>query len=170
MSSTPTHKPGFLASCGLAGSTAIMVVNATHPIEVVKTRLQVTPGFTVSAMLKTEGAGSLYKGIAAAWLREASYTSIKLGAYGPIKDMICGDRKDVPFILKFTSGSLSGAIGTLFGNPFDVMKTIQMAGEGKSLPNLMKQMHAEQGMGGFYRGIEANIARAVVLNGTKMAC
>jgi len=34
----------------------------------------------------------------------------------------------------------------------------------------MKQMYNEQGMAGFYRGIEANIMRAVVLNGTKMAC
>ncbi len=25
-------------------------------------------------------------------------------------------------------------------------------------------------MGGFYRGIDANIMRAMVLNGTKMAC
>lgn len=27
-----------------------------------------------------------------------------------------------------------------------------------------------QGIGGFYRGLEANVARAMVLNGTKMAC
>ena len=38
------------------------------------------------------------------------------------------------------------------------------------LPQLMKRMLAEQGISGFYRGISANIARACVLNGTKMAC
>ena len=27
-----------------------------------------------------------------------------------------------------------------------------------------------QGIAGFYRGIEANVMRAMVLNGTKMAC
>jgi hypothetical protein len=106
-------------------------VNFTHPIEVVKTRLQVSPSFSVSALVKSEGFSALYKGIAAAWLREASYTSIKLGAYGPIKDLLVGDRKEVPFALKFASGSASGAIGTLFGNPFDVMKTMQMAGDSK---------------------------------------
>merc|ERR1712070_222098 len=31
-------------------------------------------------------------------------------------------------------------------------------------------MGEKQGVGGFYRGIEANVARAMVLNGTKMAC
>jgi hypothetical protein len=136
----------------------------------VKTRLQVNPGFSMSAMIKSEGAMSLYKGIAAAWLREASYTSIKLGAYGPIKDLLCGDRKDVPFVLKFSAGSASGAIGTMFGNPFDVLKTMQMAGESKGVPALMGQLYKNQGMAGFYRGIEANVMRAIVLNGTKMAC
>ena len=29
---------------------------------------------------------------------------------------------------------------------------------------------SQQGIGGFYRGIDSNIARAMVLNGTKMAC
>jgi len=31
-------------------------------------------------------------------------------------------------------------------------------------------MYADQGIAGFYRGITANIMRACVLNGTKMAC
>ena len=162
-------KPSFLESMGLAGGTAIIVVNGTHPIEVVKTRMQVATGFSISTMLKSEGALSLYKGIQAAWLREASYTSIKLGAYGPIKTML-GDNGDAPFYIKFASGSLSGGLGSVVGNPFDVMKTMQMAGESKPLGSLMKQMYKEQGIGGFYRGVEANILRAIVLNGTKMAC
>jgi hypothetical protein len=32
----------------------------------------------------------------------------------------------------------------------------------------MRQMNAEQGFKGFYRGVEANVLRAIVLNGTKM--
>ena len=163
-------KPSFLASMGLAGGTAVIVVNATHPIEVVKTRMQVNKCFSLGQMVKSEGLMSLYKGLQAAWLREASYTSVKLGAYGPIRDAICGTQGPVPFHLKFLSGSMSGGIGSFFGNPFDVMKTMQMAGEKKSLPQLMAQMKREQGMKGFYRGIEANIMRAIVLNGTKMAC
>ena len=158
-----------MESMGLAGGTAIIVVNGTHPIEVIKTRIQVAKDFSVSKMLKSEGFMSLYKGIQAAYLREASYTSIKLGAYGPIKTML-GDNGNAPFYIKFASGSLSGGLGSIVGNPFDVMKTMQMAGESQSLGSLMRQMYANQGMAGFYRGVEANILRAVVLNGTKMAC
>ena len=170
MDSKPANrKPSIMESMGLAGGTAIIVVNGTHPIEVIKTRIQVAKDFSVSKMLKSEGFMSLYKGIRAAYLREASYTSIKLGAYGPIKTML-GDNGNAPFYIKFASGSLSGGLGSIVGNPFDVMKTMQMAGESQSLGSLMRQMYANQGMAGFYRGVEANILRAVVLNGTKMAC
>ena len=58
-------------------------VNFTHPIELVKTRMQVTGagiGETVSIVAKQGGVGSFWKGIAFAWGREASYTTVKLGA------------------------------------------------------------------------------------------
>ena len=95
-----------LASMGLAGATALIAVNFTHPIETWKTRLQVDPKFSVGAMVKRDGVSSLWKGIQAGWLREASYTTIKLGAYGPIRDAIGANKKDAPFLLKFTAGSL----------------------------------------------------------------
>jgi hypothetical protein len=94
-----------VASMGLAGASALIAVNFTHPIETWKTRLQVDPKFSVRQMVRTEGPSSLMKGIQAAWLREASYTSIKLGAYKPIRDLL-GESKDASFFLKFVSGSL----------------------------------------------------------------
>lgn len=39
-------KPGLFPSMGMAGLTALIVVNFTHPIEVVKTRLQVEGTFS----------------------------------------------------------------------------------------------------------------------------
>jgi hypothetical protein len=107
-----------------------------------------------------------------AWLREASYTSLRLGLYGPIKHAM-GIKSDSNFIFKFTAGSLAGAIGSIAGNPFDVLKTRLMAAEGKKPPSLgeaASQLYKAQGIGGFYRGLEANVMRAMVLNGTKMAC
>lgn len=61
----------------------------------------------------------------------------------------------------------------MVGNPFDVLKTRMMASEGKEPPALgtaAKELYAQQGTAGFYRGLEANVMRAMVLNGTKMAC
>jgi len=162
-----------LREIGLAGATALIVVNATHPIDMVKTRFQVNPNFSIPQLIQKEGVGSLYKGIQAAWLREASYTSVKLGGYGPIKKALGAEGKDASFIMKFLAGTLAGASGSVLGNPFDVMKTLMMTNTGKSpvpLSTLMGNMYKEQGIKGFYRGMEANIMRASVLNGTKMAC
>jgi hypothetical protein len=75
-------------------------------------------------------------------------------------------------MLKFAAGAASGSIGSCVGNPWDVMKTMMQANSDKNAPGLVdvaKRLHADQGVSGFYRGIQANIARACVLNGTKMA-
>merc|ERR1711998_474639 len=48
-----------------------------------------------------------------------------------------------------------------------------MTADGEKPPTFLEGVSAlykNQGIGGFYRGLEANIARAMVLNGTKMAC
>ena len=70
-------------------------------------------------------------------MREASYTSLRLGLYGPIKSVM-GVTNESNFILKFSAGSAAGAIGSIVGNPFDVLKTRMMAAEGKEPPALGK--------------------------------
>ena len=149
----------------------------------VKTRLQVSGdggrdykslgiGGTVRVVAAEEGVTAFWKGIPAAWMREASYTSLRLGLYSPIKTAM-GVDNDSPFIMKFLAGSSAGALGSLVGNPFDVLKTRMMTAEGKEPPSFTQAasgLYNQQGMGGFYRGLEANIMRAMVLNGTKMAC
>eukprot|EP01031_Cornospumella_fuschlensis_P038090 gene38090-46283_t len=86
----------LLLSVSAAGTAAVITVTGIHPIDVVKTRLQVSGegtrnykalgiGGTVSVIAKEEGISAFWKGIGAAWLREASYTSLRLGLYGPIK-------------------------------------------------------------------------------------
>jgi hypothetical protein len=38
------------------------------------------------------------------------------------------------------------------------------------LSKAASELFKSQGVSGFYRGIEANVMRAMVLNGTKMVC
>lgn len=172
--SLKTHEEIFCA-----GSAAVTAVTFIHPIDVVKTRLQIstTPGVgigkTVVSIYRTEGVGSFWKGIRAAWLRESSYTSMRLGLYGPCKKLYgCDDPEKNSFFRKFAAGSTSGAIGSVTGNPFDLLKTQMMANQRRtvSLGDLMKKIYREQGVKGFYRGFDSNIARAMVINGTKMSC
>lgn len=159
-------------ACG--GSSAVFAVNFTHPIELVKTRMQVSGlgiGSTISGVVKSEGMVSFWKGIQFAWGREASYTTVKLGAYAPVRDYIGAGEKDSPFYLKFLAGALTGGFGSILGNPFDVMKTLAQTSSGDvSLKQLVGGMYKDQGVAGFYRGLEVNIMRACVLNATKMGC
>jgi len=61
-----------------------------------------------------------------------SYTSLRLGLYSPVKDILAGkDNKNPSGTLKFVAGAISGAIAASAGNPFDVLKTRMMATEGK---------------------------------------
>jgi hypothetical protein len=171
--SAPGKKVTPGASIALGGAAAMFAVNFTHPIELVKTRLQVQgSAFSFSAMVRSEGVLALWKGIVPALGREMFYSSVKVGGYAPIRDAIGAGSPNAPLYLKFLAGSLSGGIGSVIGNPFDVLKTLMQTNAAKAPPitTLAAQMYREQGIGGFYRGVEANVMRACVLNGTKMMC
>lgn len=106
-------------------------------------------------------------------MREASYTSLRLGLYEPCKGITGADKPGAGFLSKFVAGALAGAIGSTAGNPFDVLKTRMMAYEGADSPALSyfaRDVMNNQGIAGFYKGIQANIMRAMILNATKMAC
>jgi len=161
-----------------AGAAAVFTVTFIHPIDVVKTRMQVAGkgegslGSVIGDAMKNEGPGAFYKGIGPAWLREASYTSLRLGLYEPVKQLVGANEKGAGFLRKFIAGALAGAIGSCAGNPFDVLKTKMMAnkdsddGLGKYASDIMKS----EGIMGFYKGFNTNVIRAMVLNATKMAC
>ena len=88
---TEKKQSHFFKNIFCAGGAAVITVSFIHPIDVVKTRLQIageagrqTKQYNgVSGVVKTiladEGAAAFYKGIGAAWMREASYTSLRFG-------------------------------------------------------------------------------------------
>jgi hypothetical protein len=158
----------------MQSSRSLVSQQQTTTQETVKTRMQVTGlgvTTTFTSLIKTEGVTALWKGLPFAFGRELSYTSIKLGAYAPLRDAL-GAGADAPFYLKFLAGAITGGVGSFVGNPFDVMKTLAQTNKEKALPltALVKQMYTAQGIAGFYRGVEVNIMRACVLNATKMGC
>lgn len=169
--STP-RRPNLFESMACGGSAAAFAVNFTHPIELVKTRMQASGGSIggiVSGILKDGGVLSFWKGLPFAYGRELSYTSVKLGAYTPVRNAIGAGSPDSPFYLKFLAGALTGGVGSAIGNPFDVCKTLaQTSTGGASLGTLVGNLYRDQGIKGFYRGLEVNIIRACILNATKM--
>ena len=161
-----------------AGAAAVFTVTFIHPIDVVKTRMQVAAkgegglGEVIGDAMKNEGPGAFYKGIGPAWLREASYTSLRLGLYEPVKQLVGANEAGAGFLRKFIAGALAGAIGSCAGNPFDVLKTKMMANKDsdEGLGYYFSEIKKAEGFMGFYKGFNTNVIRAMVLNATKMAC
>jgi hypothetical protein len=84
-------------------------------------------------ILKNEGLKEgLYKGITASWLREAIYSSLRLGLYEPFKGLLGEtDPKHTPMWVRFVAGSMSGFVGSVAGNPTDLLKVRMQAWPGK---------------------------------------
>jgi hypothetical protein len=77
---------------------------------------------TASALFQSEGMASFWKGLTFAYGREISYTSVKLGAYAPVRDFMGAGGPDASLGLKFLAGAITGGVGSALGNPFDVLK------------------------------------------------
>ena len=104
-------------------------------------------------------------------MREASYTGIRIGLYEPMKAVTGADKPNANILQKFLAGALAGGLGSCVGNPFDVLKTRMMAYEGaesRGVGHFANEIYAANGMNGFYKGLQANVMRACVLNATKM--
>lgn len=114
----------------------------------------------------------IFKGIEASCAREASYSSLRLGLYEPIKRAIgTGTGKDTQTWKKFAAGGLSGAIGSAIANPADLLKTRMQAspaGEHMPLKWHINDIYRAKGFFGFYVGVGPTVIRATLLNGTKL--
>ena len=70
----------------------------------------------------------IYKGIEASCMREAIYSSLRLGLYESFKRKT----KYLPFkmnvvLTNFIAGSMSGLVGSAIANPADLLKTRMQA-------------------------------------------
>jgi hypothetical protein len=128
----------------------------TNPIDVVKTRLQIqgeaaaaaasgsaskatAPRIGVLGMFghvaRTEGILALQKGLVPSLLRETFYSSIRLSAYEPIRDLIMTEEEragGASFAKKFAAGATAGAIGAGLANPADLVKVRMQAASGEA--------------------------------------
>ena len=102
-------------------------------------------------------------------MREASYSTLRLGLYEPIKRSL-GDSKAV--WTKFMAAALSGMIGSALANPADLLKTraqAQPPGEYQPLSWHVKDIYNNHGgIKGFYTGVGPTVIRATLLNSTKL--
>eukprot|EP00002_Diphylleia_rotans_P032890 TRINITY_DN6944_c0_g1_i1.p1 TRINITY_DN6944_c0_g1~~TRINITY_DN6944_c0_g1_i1.p1 ORF type:complete len:290 (-),score=48.79 TRINITY_DN6944_c0_g1_i1:220-1011(-) len=192
----PTPKPISPTSLILrqlaAGGIACMIGSAIlNPMDVIKVRLQTQgqlsmggktyTGFMDCArtIVRQEGALALGKGMSASMLREATYSSLRMGLYRPVRDLIAPPDQDAGLGRKILAGLTTGAIGSCIANPTDVIK-IRMQVQGplqpgespryKGMIDAFIKIYREEGVvRGYYRGVSATAVRAACLTSAQMS-
>ena len=169
-----------------AGIASMCAGGTTHPLDTCKIRLQkqgelgaknplqyrnIFNAFYV--IVKNEGFLALYKGLSASLMREATYSTIRLGFYEPFKELLgAKDKSHTPLWKKFLAGLMSGSTGAMVANPYDLLKIRMQSKEGKEKLNFIKEVLKIvriDGIKGLYRGTLPNVMRGAILTATKMA-
>ncbi|XP_066562748.1 kidney mitochondrial carrier protein 1 [Amia ocellicauda] len=168
---------------GLASVTAEC---GTFPIDLTKTRLQVQGQVgdskyteiryrgmlhALGRICREEGLLALYSGIAPAMLRQASYGTIKIGAYQSFKRLLVDSPEDETLVMNMMCGVLSGVISSSIANPTDVLK-IRMQAQGNVLQGGMIgnfiDIYQQEGTRGLWKGVSLTAQRAAIVVGVEL--
>ena len=172
----------------LAGAANMCGAAATNPLDVVKVRLQLNPhaypGWLrgLLRIAEAEGLRGLYRGLAPSLLREGSYSALRLGLYGPLKDAAMRSRGGgadavPPLAVKLCAGAISGVIGCALASPTDLIKIrLQAVSEGAAATPPRRGMLAtaasviarEGGVAALWQGVGANVQRAALLTAVQV--
>jgi len=167
---------------GLSGMAATCVV---QPIDMVKTRIQLmgeggakvatkNPFSVAGNLIKKDGFFSLYKGLSAGLLRQATYTTARLGIFRSVSNSLATpDKKPLPFWKKTVAGLSAGGLGSVFGTPADVA-LIRMQADAtlppdkrrnyKNVVDALIKMWKGEGLSGMFKGNVPVVVRAMSLN------
>ncbi|KAL2322407.1 hypothetical protein Fmac_026786 [Flemingia macrophylla] len=124
----PTHPPN-------GGASGMLTTCVIQPIDMIKVRIQLGQGSAAqvtTTMLKNEGVAAFYKGLSTGLLKQATYTTARLGSFN--KAIEANDGNPLPLYQKALCGLTVGAIGAycfdflawncLFSNDVDCLKLI----------------------------------------------
>jgi len=173
---------------GLSGMLATCVV---QPLDLVKTRMQLSGEGGTAKVHKTslhalvnigraEGLFALYKGLSAGLLRQATYTTARLGMYSVIIDWFGARNKgngSIPFYEKLAAGMMAGGFGAVIGTPAEVA-LIRMTSDGRLPPEQRRgyknvfdalfRICREEGVFAMWRGCTPTVLRAMILNAVQL--
>jgi len=170
---------------GLSGMGATCFV---QPLDLVKTRMQVmkssggAKSSSVSVLMgvvKNEGVATLYNGLSAGLLRQATYTTTRLGIYTWLFEKFSSpDGKPPGFLMKCAMGMTAGGSGAFVGTPAEVA-LIRMTSDGslpkemqrnyKSVVDAIIRIYKEEGLTTLWRGATPTMGRAMVVNAAQLA-
>ncbi|KAI3846154.1 hypothetical protein MKX01_002927 [Papaver californicum] len=160
------------------GASGMLATCVIQPVDMVKVRIQLGQGSAVSVtknMIREEGFGALYKGLSAGLLRQATYTTARLGTFRILtnKAIAANDGKPLPLYQKALCGLTAGAIGASVGSPADLAlirmqadATLPLA-QRRNYTNAFQALYrisADEGVLALWKGAGPTVVRAMALN------
>jgi solute carrier family 25 oxoglutarate transporter 11 len=185
----PGHIPNSIKFLfgGLSGMAATCFV---QPLDLVKNRMQLsgvgggkkeykTSLHAISSILRNEGIVAMYSGLSAGLLRQATYTTTRLGIYTWLFEMFSDPQGTPPgFFMKAALGMAAGVCGAFVGTPAEVA-LVRMTADGRLPPaerrnytsvfNALARMTREEGILTLWRGTIPTMGRAMVVNAAQLA-
>lgn len=174
----------------MGGSAGMGATVFVQPLDLVKNRMQMSGvgGSTkthkstfhaITSILRQEGFFGVYNGLSAGLLRQATYTTTRLGVYTSLMEKFKRPDGSPPsFLLKCALGMAAGAIGSFIGTPAEI-SLIRMTSDGRlpleqrrnytSVFNALYRITKEEGLLTLWRGCGPTVTRAVVVNAAQLA-
>ncbi|VUC34302.1 unnamed protein product [Clonostachys rosea] len=175
---------------GISGMVATSVI---QPVDMIKVRIQLAGEGTsggpkptaLSVTRQIVGSGrvlDLYTGLSAGLLRQAVYTTARLGFFDTFMAKLTARAKEqgrqIGFSERATAGLSAGGIAAMIGNPAD-LALIRMQSDGlkplaerknyKSVIDALGSIARSEGVAALWAGAAPTIARAMALNFGQLA-
>ncbi|XP_036342360.1 mitochondrial 2-oxoglutarate/malate carrier protein-like [Rhagoletis pomonella] len=180
----PTHLKFIFAGLSSMGAAAVV-----HPMDLAKTRMQIaasdgskpptTPLKVLKTAVKNDGFRGLYKGLSASLLRQAIYSTTRIGIYTTASEYYRNAYQiQPPLAMHVLIAFVSGAMGAYAGTPADV-GLVRMMTDARLPPaerrnytstvNALTRIVKEEGVLTLWRGAVPTVGRAVVVNVAQLA-
>ncbi|KAH3822354.1 mitochondrial 2-oxoglutarate/malate carrier protein-like [Dreissena polymorpha] len=171
---------------GCAGMAATLFV---QPLDLVKNRMQLsgeggakrqykTSFHALKSIIANEGVLAVYTGLSAGLLRQATYTTTRLGLYTSMFEYATREGKNPNFAMKALIGCTAGGLAAFVGTPAEI-SLIRMTADGrlpvaerrgyKNVFNAIYRISTEEGVATLWRGCWPTVARAMVVNAAQLA-
>jgi len=173
----------------MGGGAGMAATCFVQPLDLVKTRMQMsgiaggakehkTAFHALVSIVKNEGVLGVYNGLSAGLLRQASYTTTRLGIFTSLQDHYKGPDGNITFLQKCAFGMTAGGIGAFIGTPAE-LALIRMTSDGrlpkaeqrgyKNVFDALYRVVKEEGVLTLWRGCMPTVIRAIFVNMAQLA-
>ena len=175
---------------GLSGMAATSII---QPVDMIKVRIQLagegaagvakpTPISVARQIIASGNALTLYSGLSAGLLRQAVYTTARMGFFGTFMEQLhsraINEGRQITFGERAAAGLAAGGLGAIMGNPAD-LALIRMQSDGlkplaqranyTGVVNALTRIAKTEGVPALWNGAVPTVMRAMALNFGQLA-